>query len=81
MQQLITIELGRKSRKHLCQFVVAVFFVLNVLSYTNVVRSRLREIRVPTFPLVIFPNAGHNLLVTVDREHWKRSVDQFLAGI
>jgi uncharacterized protein len=28
--------------------------------------------------LVIFPNAGHDLLVTVDRERWKQRVDRFL---
>lgn len=31
--------------------------------------------------LVIFPNADHNLLVTVDKERWQRSVDQFVRGI
>jgi alpha-beta hydrolase superfamily lysophospholipase len=31
--------------------------------------------------LVIFPNTGHSLLVTVDKKHWKRGVDQFLKGI
>lgn len=31
--------------------------------------------------LVIFPNTGHSLLVTVDKEYWKRSIDQFLKGI
>ena len=31
--------------------------------------------------LVIFPNTGHSLLVTVDKERWKRSVDQFLKAI
>ncbi len=30
--------------------------------------------------LVIFPNAGHDLLVTVDKELWKRSVEKFLKG-
>lgn len=28
--------------------------------------------------LVIFPDTGHSLLVTVDKELWKQSVDQFL---
>ncbi len=31
--------------------------------------------------LVIFPNVGHNLLVTVDRAYWEQHVDQFLQGI
>jgi uncharacterized protein len=31
--------------------------------------------------LAIFPNTGHSLLATVDKEYWKRSVDQFLKGI
>jgi uncharacterized protein len=31
--------------------------------------------------LAIFPNTGHSLLVTVDKEYWKRRVDQFLKGI
>ncbi|MEM8779958.1 MAG: alpha/beta fold hydrolase [Cyanobacteria bacterium P01_G01_bin.49] len=31
--------------------------------------------------LVIFPNTGHSLLVTVDKDYWKRSVDQFLKAI
>jgi alpha-beta hydrolase superfamily lysophospholipase len=31
--------------------------------------------------LVIFPNTGHSLLVTVDQKHWRRSVEQFLEGI
>ncbi|MEY2977385.1 MAG: hypothetical protein RLZZ435_1524, partial [Cyanobacteriota bacterium] len=31
--------------------------------------------------LTIFPNTGHSLLVTVDQEHWQRSVDQFLQGV
>lgn len=31
--------------------------------------------------LVIFPNAGHNLLVTVDKQLWKRSVKGFLKKI
>lgn len=31
--------------------------------------------------LVIFPKTGHNLLVTVDRSYWERSIDQFLKGI
>lgn len=31
--------------------------------------------------LTIFPNTGHSLLVTVDKEHWQRSVDQFLKGV
>lgn len=31
--------------------------------------------------LVIFPNTGHSLLVTVDKEYWKRSVDQFLNSL
>jgi uncharacterized protein len=31
--------------------------------------------------LVLFPNTGHTLLVTVDRELWKGSVDNFLQGI
>ncbi|MEL7246147.1 MAG: alpha/beta hydrolase, partial [Cyanobacteria bacterium J06573_2] len=28
--------------------------------------------------LVIFPDAGHDLLVTVDKQLWKRSVEKFL---
>lgn len=31
--------------------------------------------------LVIFPNTGHTLLVTVDQELWQRSVDEFLKRI
>lgn len=31
--------------------------------------------------LVIFPKTGHNLLVTVDRPYWERSVNQFLEEI
>lgn len=31
--------------------------------------------------LVIFPESGHNLLVTVERERWQQSVDQFLKQI
>jgi uncharacterized protein len=31
--------------------------------------------------LVLFPNTGHTLLVTVDRELWRGSVDNFLQGI
>jgi uncharacterized protein len=31
--------------------------------------------------LVIFPNTGHSVLVTVDKERWRRSVDQFLRAI
>jgi uncharacterized protein len=31
--------------------------------------------------LTIFPNTGHSLLVTVDKEHWRRSVEQFLEEI
>ena len=31
--------------------------------------------------LVIFPDAGHNILVTVDKELWKQSVEKFLEGI
>ena len=30
--------------------------------------------------LTIFPNAGHNLLVTVDQDYWQQSVNQFLEG-
>lgn len=31
--------------------------------------------------LVIFPDAGHDLLVTVDKQLWKRSIEKFLKGI
>jgi uncharacterized protein len=31
--------------------------------------------------LILFPNTGHTLLVTVDRELWKGSVNNFLQGI
>lgn len=31
--------------------------------------------------LTIFPNTGHSLLVTVNKERWQRSVDKFLKGI
>lgn len=31
--------------------------------------------------LVIFPNTGHSLLVTVDQEYWKQSINQFLEAI
>ncbi|MBW4657705.1 MAG: alpha/beta fold hydrolase [Drouetiella hepatica Uher 2000/2452] len=36
----------------------------------------------PSFKqLVIFPNTGHSLLVTIDKELWQRSIDQFLRAI
>lgn len=38
-----------------------------------------RNLRSPK-QLVIFPNARHHLLVTVDRERWSRSVEQFLVS-
>jgi len=28
--------------------------------------------------LVVFPSAGHELLVTVDKQHWRQSVEEFL---
>lgn len=31
--------------------------------------------------LIIFPNAGHSLLVTHDKDYWQRSVDRFLQGV
>ncbi|MDY6900022.1 MAG: alpha/beta hydrolase [Cyanobacteriota bacterium] len=31
--------------------------------------------------LVIFPNAGHNLLVRVDKQLWKQSIAKFMRGI
>jgi len=31
--------------------------------------------------LVLFPNTGHTLLVTVDPERWQQRVDHFLQGI
>jgi uncharacterized protein len=31
--------------------------------------------------LSIFPTAGHDLLVTVDRDRWKQSIDQFLKEV
>lgn len=31
--------------------------------------------------LAIFPKAGHQLLVTVDRDYWQARIDQFLQGI
>lgn len=31
--------------------------------------------------LVIFPNSGHHLLVTANKDLWQKSIDQFLAGI
>ncbi len=31
--------------------------------------------------LVIFPNAGHQLLVTADKKLWQQTVDQFLTAI
>jgi uncharacterized protein len=31
--------------------------------------------------LSIFPTAGHDLLVTVDRERWKQSIDKFLKEV
>lgn len=31
--------------------------------------------------LVLFPKAGHQLLVTVDRQFWRQSVERFLEGI
>jgi uncharacterized protein len=31
--------------------------------------------------LVIFPNAEHNLLVTVDKALWTQNINQFLKGI
>ncbi|NER81324.1 MAG: alpha/beta fold hydrolase [Leptolyngbya sp. SIO1D8] len=30
--------------------------------------------------LVIFPNAGHNLLVTIDREYWTTGISDFLSS-
>ena len=34
-----------------------------------------------TKQLSIFPNTGHNLLVTVDRDRWKQDVDKFLLKV
>jgi uncharacterized protein len=34
-----------------------------------------------TKQLSIFPNTGHNLLVTVDRDRWKQNVDRFLRKV
>ncbi|MEQ8758040.1 MAG: hypothetical protein RID09_31595 [Coleofasciculus sp. G1-WW12-02] len=31
--------------------------------------------------LVLFPIAGHNLLVTVDKKRWAQSVEQFLRRL
>lgn len=31
--------------------------------------------------IVVFPDTGHTLLVTVDRAHWMQSVDQFLESM
>jgi uncharacterized protein len=31
--------------------------------------------------LSIFPTAGHDLLVTIDRERWKQSIDRFLREV
>lgn len=31
--------------------------------------------------LVLFPSAGHDLLVTVDKKHWQQSAEQFLKGV
>ncbi len=31
--------------------------------------------------LSIFPTAGHDLLVTIDRERWKQSIDKFLKEV
>ncbi|MEM7725034.1 MAG: alpha/beta hydrolase [Cyanobacteria bacterium P01_A01_bin.45] len=31
--------------------------------------------------LVIFPDVGHNLLVTVDKKRWKKSVEKFLKRV
>jgi uncharacterized protein len=31
--------------------------------------------------LVVFPNTGHSLLVTVDQKLWKESINKFLQGI
>ena len=31
--------------------------------------------------LTIFPDAGHQLLVTVDRDLWSQSIDRFLSGL
>lgn len=31
--------------------------------------------------LVVFPNTGHSLIVTVDKDFWTRSVDEFLEAI
>ncbi|WP_425214511.1 alpha/beta hydrolase [Tumidithrix helvetica] len=31
--------------------------------------------------LLIFPNTGHSLLVTVDKEYWQQNVDRFLKRI
>jgi esterase/lipase len=31
--------------------------------------------------LVVFPEAGHQLLVTVDKERWQQNVDRFLSSL
>jgi uncharacterized protein len=31
--------------------------------------------------LLIFPNTGHSLLVTVDKEYWQQNVDRFLSKV
>lgn len=31
--------------------------------------------------LSIFPTAGHDLLVTIDRDRWKQSIDKFLKEV
>jgi uncharacterized protein len=44
------------------------------------VRSLVKNLRGPA-KLVVFPNAGHHILVTVDRSRWRESVEPFLQSV
>ena len=35
----------------------------------------------PAKKRVVFPQAGHQLLVTVNKELWQQNVDEFLANL
>ncbi|MEO0534142.1 MAG: alpha/beta fold hydrolase [Cyanobacteria bacterium P01_A01_bin.123] len=46
----------------------------------NEVEALVQNLQGPK-QLVVFPNAGHNLLVTVDQAFWQRHIQQFLKGL
>lgn len=50
--------------------------------WTNVedVEAILENLGSSSKQLVLFPDAGHQLLIGVDRELWQTSVEQFLAA-